>query len=769
MGSQIAAHLANAGLQVELLDLPAREGPPDSLVEKAFRAATRLSPDPFFSGNVASRIRLGNYEEHFDRLSDVDWIIEVVVERMEVKREMMARVERVAGKDAVISTNTSGLPIGEISAGRSADFRRRFLGTHFFNPPRYLKLLELIPTDDTDPTVLERVAQFGRVRLGKGIVVARDTPNFIGNRIGVYGILQAIRYLEEGDFTIEEIDALTGPIVGRPKSATFRTADVVGLDVLRHVAENLYENVPNDESRDAFRPPDVLRSLVENGALGAKSGAGFYRKEAGEIRSIDPSTGEYTTGPGTDPVAIERFKKAGELDERIQALFGDEGRHGSFFRKTTVDLLAYSARRLGEITDSPADIDRAMRWGFGWKMGPFEMWDTIGFERVRQVAAETGYDLPQWVDAMAGSGNRTFYRWRPTREIYLPIEERYEPEPDPVDTIPVAACKRAGREVWKIDEAALLDIGEGVVMFEFRSKANSLGTRLIQGLLECIDRVENDPDLRGMVIGNEGTHFSVGANLGEAAMAAAEGRFDEVEKTVAAFQQAVQRIRYASKAVVVAVHQRALGGACEMAMACPNPVASVESYLGLVELGAGLIPAGTGTTRLAALAARRSASDFPSNVQPFLQRYFENVAMARVSTSAERAREMGYLADHAVLVMNDDRRLYSAREEVVRLSNQGYAPPAVETEILVLGRPTKAAFEVALHQYLAGAFISEYDFYLADQLAHVLTGGDITHPQTVHEQYLMDLEREVFMRLLGEKKTQERIMHILLQNKPLRN
>jgi 3-hydroxyacyl-CoA dehydrogenase len=769
MGAQIAAHLANAGVRVELLDLPAREGARNGVVEKQFKAAGKLSPAPFFSETAASRIRLGNYEDHFDRLADVDWIIEVVVERMDVKRQMMERVEKVAHRNAVISTNTSGLPISEMVSGRSADFRRRFLGTHFFNPPRYLKLLELIPTEDTDPAVVERVAQFGRIRLGKGIVVARDTPNFIGNRIGVYGMLQAVRYFEGGEYSIEEIDAMTGPLVGRPKSATFRTADVVGLDVLRHVAENLFENIPHDERRDAFRVPAILDALVEKGALGSKTGAGFYRKEGKEIKSIELSSGEYTPAGDLNLGDLDRIRKAGGLDERIRALFEDDGRAGTFFRETTVDLLAYSAHRLGEITDSPADIDRAMRWGFGWEKGPFEIWDAIGVERIRDVAAKSGREMPSWVDDMIESGEAGFYRWRPTPEIYFPMEGRFEPDPAPLDTVSVSDCRRSGREVWSNDEAALLDIGENVVLFEFRSKANTLGTRLIKGLLQCIERVENDSDLRGLVIGNEGTHFSVGANLGEAAMAAAAGQFEEIEETVANFQRAVQRIRYSSKPVVVAVHQRSLGGGCEMVIACPNPVASAESYLGLVELGVGLIPAGTGTTRLAALAARRAANDFPSNVQPFLQQYFENVAMARVSTSAVHAQEMGYLPEHAVLVMNDDRRLFAAREEVVRLSNQGYAPPPPETAIQVLGRPTRAAFEVALHQYLAGAFISDYDFHLARELAYVMTGGDLSYPQTVHEDYLIDLEREVFMRLLGEKRTQERITHILMHNKPLRN
>jgi 3-hydroxyacyl-CoA dehydrogenase len=771
MGAQIAAHLANAGLRVELLDIAAKEGPKNALVEKQFAAAQKLNPNPFFTGEVARRIRPGNFDDHFNRIADVDWVIEVVVERLDIKQQLMARVEQTAREDAVLSTNTSGLRIADIASGRGESFRRRFLGTHFFNPPRYLKLLELIPTTDTDPEVIERVAQFGRLRLGKGIVVARDTPNFIGNRIGVYGMMQAIRAFTDGDYTIEEIDTLTGPLTGRPKSATFRTADVVGLDVLKHVAENLYENVPEDESREAFRTPEVLDRLVEKGALGAKTKAGFYRKEGKEIRSIDPASGEYVAPSETTGVDVEAIRKAGGLDERLRSLFDDQGRAGQFVRDTTTDLLAYSARRIPEITDNPADIDRAMRWGFGWEKGPFEIWDAVGFERVRAQAREADAALPKWVDEMARAGHDRFYRVEAgRRQVYIPSAGAYRDDPEPHDVIRLAAIKTdSRRELWKNDEAALLDMGEGVALYEFRSKANTLGSAVIGGLMECIERVENDPDLRGMVIGNDGSHFSVGANLAEAASAAEEGRTDVIEGFVRNFQQAMQRVRYSEKPVVVAVHQRALGGGCEVAMASPNPVAAAESYLGLVELGVGLIPAGTGTTRLAALASRNAANSFHSNVQPFVERYFENVAMARVATSAHQAVEMGYLAPTARIVMHEDRRLFVAREEVLRLSNQGYAPPPVESHIHVLGRPTQAAIEVALHQYLAGGFISEYDFFLGSQLAYVLTGGDLSYPQEVHEDYLIDLEREVFMRLLGEKKTQDRIAHILKHNKPLRN
>ncbi len=776
MGAQIAAHLANAGVSVHLLDVTpeaiGKEGAPDSIVEGAFKQTKKARPNPFFSEEAVGRITLGNFDEDFDEaVGAAEWIIEVVVERMDVKREVMARIEKAAREDAVISSNTSGLPIHEISEGRSENFKRRFLGTHFFNPPRYLKLLEIIPTPATDPDVTERVAQFGRLHLGKGIVVANDVPYFVGNRIGVYAQLQAIRYFTEKGYSVEEIDTLTGTLVGHPKSATFRTADVVGLDVLKDVASNLYEKATEDESREAFQTPDLLDRLVENGRLGAKTKAGFYKKEGSTIKSVNPETLGYEALSDEDQIDISHIKGAGDLPARLQALYDDDGRAGRFFRETTLDLIGYSARRLGEITDSPADVDRAIRWGFGWEQGPFQMWDTLGFEQVRSDMQEEGIELPGWVGEMQRGGHTQFYQEKNgTRAVYIPSENGYVGDPRPKDEIDLASVKAdSSNEIWSNEEGALLDLGDGVALYEFRSKSNSLGRQVMEGLMTAIEKVENDADWCGLVVGNEGKNFSVGANLGEVGMAVQGGQFDQLEKFLKQFQDAVQRIRYAAKPVVVAAHQRALGGGCEMVMACPHPVASAETYLGLVELGVGLIPAGTGTMRLAALADERAPDDFPSHIQPYVQKYFENVAMAKVAESAREAQAMGYLSEDAVVVMNDSRRLYVAKQEVIRLSNEGYRPPAVLAQIKVLGKPTRAAFEVALQQYLDGGFISAYDARLGRDFAYVLTGGDLTAPQTVHEDYLLELEREIFLRLLGEEKTQQRIKHLLETGKPLRN
>jgi 3-hydroxyacyl-CoA dehydrogenase len=771
MGSQIAAHLANAGLEVLLLDITpkavGREGKPNDLVEGAWKATQKMNPDPFMGEAPKRRVTLGNFDDDFERISEADWIIEVVVERLDVKRDVMKRIEEHARPDAVISTNTSGLPVKDIMEGRSEGFKKRFLGTHFFNPPRYLKLFEVIPTDHTSPEVLERVTHFARVHLGKGIVVAKDTPNFIGNRIGVYAMMQATREFTEGRFSIEEIDQLTGILIGHASSATFRTADVVGLDTLQHVAKNLYDAVPDDESRDAFQVPDVLARLVDLKRMGAKSKAGFYKKEGKTIRSINPETMEYED-PRESDLDVSAFK-GGPLAGRFRKLYDADGRAGDFFRRTTLDLLGYSARRMPEIADSPADVDKAIQWGFGWEMGPFETWDALGVDRVRDDLRQQGIEVPDWVANVPASG---FYREQDgDRQVWVPGEGRYVADPKLADEWGLTLIKQEEKKtLWENDEAALLDIGEGVALFEFRSKSNSLGQEVMTGLREAIDKVENDRDLRGMVIGNEGKNFSVGANLGEVAMALMMGQADQLGIFIEGFQQTIQAVRYATKPVVVAVHQRVLGGGCEMTMACPHPVAAAETYIGLVELGVGLIPAGCGTMIMTAKAGERAANrDRPSEIQPFLRQHFEAIAMAKVATSAHMAQEMGILPPEAVIVMNDGRRLHVAKQEVVRLSEQGYLPPAVRTKIPVLGAHGRAQFDVALYQFQEGQYISEYDRYLAGRLAWVMTGGDLTGPAEVHEDYLLELEREVFLSLLGEEKTQARIQSILTTNKPLRN
>ena len=770
MGAQIAAHLANAGMDVYLLDIPAMNGEnKNAVVEKGLTNARKAKPDPFFDEDAAQRITTGNFEEDFELVADVDWVIEAVVERLDVKRGLMERIEGTARPDAVISTNTSGLSVAAIAEGRSESFRRRFLATHFFNPPRYLKLLELVPSTYTDTSVLRRIAHFGRIHLGKGIVIAKDTPYFIGNRIGVFAMLQAMRKFTDDGYTMEEIDVLTGPLTGRPKSATFRTADIVGLDVMKEVADNLYEAVPHDAARDVFRSPKIIDRLVERGSLGQKSGEGLYRKDGKTIKSVDVESLDYREPPAQNLSGLDEVRSAGDLASRLRTLYLDNGRAGSFFRDTILQLLDYSSKRIPEISENPADIDRALRWGFGWELGPFQIWDTLGFSTVLESMKAEGLNPPEWIRAMAEAGYETFYGFDGHRTIYSPAAGHYVDDPLPADQVDLELMRSSDeRELWSSDAASLLMIGEGVALYEFRSKANSLGRAVMEGLRDAIDRVENDATIRGLVIANQGKNFSVGANLVELASAIQADAHDEIQAFLTEFQETIQRVRYANKPVVVAVHQLTLGGACEMVMACPHPVAAAESYIGLVELGVGLIPAGTGTTRLASLASERVPERHASQIQAWLWKFFESVAMAAVSTSASNARRLGFLPSRARIVMNADRHIHVAREEVLRLSNEGYFPPPSK-RITVLGRPTAAAFAVSVQQYLEGQFISEYDAYLTNRLAFALTGGDLSGPQDVPEDYLLELERDVFLELLDQEKTRERIEHMLKTKKPLRN
>lgn len=770
MGAQIAAHLANAGLEVHLLDIPPKEGADkNQVVRSGFERAKKMKPDPFYTPDAAERVTLGNFEEDLDRISAVEWVVEAVVERLDVKRSLMARIDEIVHQETIVSTNTSGLSIADISEGLSESVQSRFLGTHFFNPPRYLKLLELVPSEKTAPDVIARLAHFGRIHLGKGIVIAKDTPYFIGNRVGVYAMLQAMRAFTDGKYSIEEIDTLTGRLVGRPKSATFRTADVVGLDVMLDVATNLYEAVPDDESRGAFQAPELLQRLVQEKRLGQKTGAGFYRKDGREIKSVEPDSLDYSPGEEVNLPELDDVRKAGGLEDQLRRLFSANGRAGEFFRDTTLDLLAYSARRIPEITETPADIDRAIRWGFGWELGPFQIWDALGFDEVRRAMAARNVELPEWVREM-GEGSTFYQRENGRRTVFVPPVHDFREDPRPDDLIDLDLIRSAPKaEMWSSDACGLMDLGDGVALLEFRSKANTLGHAVMDGLREAVGRVEEDRSIKGMVIANDGKNFSVGANLAEMAEAVQKGAHGEIDTYLKDFQATIQRVRYARKPVVVAVHQRALGGGCELLMACPHPVAAAETYMGLVELGVGLIPAGTGSARLAAEASNRAANGHPSEIQAWLRKFFETVAMSTVSTSAREGQALGFLPPHARIVMNEDRRFHVAKEEVMRLSSEGYYPPSPQKTVHVLGRPGRAAFEVLVQQYVEGNFISAYDSFLANRLAFVLTGGELTAPQSVPEEYLIDLERQIFLELVQQEKTQARIEHMLKTRKPLRN
>lgn len=773
MGAQIAAHLANAGLIVHLLDLPAKSGEKNSAVEGAFKKALKQSPPIFFTEKAAQRVILGNYEEHFDRLAQVDWVIEAVVENLSIKQQLMERLEKTIGQDTVISTNTSGLSIQAIAQGRSASFRRRFLGTHFFNPPRYLKLLELIPTSETAPQVLQRMQWFGRMHLGKGIVIAKDTPNFIANRIGVFVTMLGLKAFTEQGYTIEEIDTLTGPLVGRPRSATFRTADLVGLDTLLYVAENLHPAIPHDESRDTFRVPELMRKLVETGSLGAKTGQGFYKKVSGEIRSLHPKTFSYESAQPLNLGNLEAIEKLPSLAERLQKLYHHKGRAGEFFRQSMLATLAYSANRIPEIADSPVEIDRAIRWGFGWELGPFEIWDVLGFDTVLKDLQKLGLSLPAWIHQMQRDQAAGFYQGKGS--VYLP-NQHYVSLETPQDEIHLADIKANPKAIlWQNAEAALLDLGEGVVLYEFYSKANTLSIQVIDGLVAAMNWLETHDDYRGMVIGNEGENFCVGINLAEVGKIVQWENLNPFNRSHSAiaelltkFQTLVQRIYYFHKPVVAAIQGRVLGGGCELAMACPHIVADAETYIGLVELGVGLIPAGGGLMRMARWAASRAATDSSGDILPFLKRVFETIGMAKVANSAEEGKELGFLPATTKVVMNPDRRLYAAKQEVLCLDHLGYTAPP-RNPIQVLGQPARAMLEHMAYVMHQGGYITEYDRGLAKRLAYVLAGGDLTVPAQVDDDYLLRLERENFLPLVDQPKTQERILHMLKTKKPLRN
>jgi 3-hydroxyacyl-CoA dehydrogenase len=732
MGSQIAAHLANAGLTVQLLDIAAATGRKNDVVETAFKKACKLSPPIFFTEKTAQRVFLGNFDEHFDRLREVDWVIEAVVENLQIKQQLMQRLESVIQPETIVSTNTSGLPIHLVSEGRSDSFRKRFLGTHFFNPPRYLKLLELIPTPETDLEVLDRVKWFGESYLGKGVVIAKDTPNFIANRVGMFVTLLGIKAWTEQGYTIEEVDTLTGTLIGRPKSATFRTVDLVGLDTLMYVADHLYKATLEDEHRDVFRVPEVIRKMVATGTLGAKSGQGFYKKQNAQILSVNPKTFAYELA---QPLELGDLKKleALSLRDRIRQLYQLPGRAGDFFRQTTLAMLNYSAHRIPEISDHPQAVDRALCWGFGWELGPFELWDLLGFETVLADMKAANMTIPEWIQ-------KPFYE------------------------MSVVESKSV---IWQNSEAALLDIGDGVLQYEFRSKGNTLSNKVLEGFTKVLEILERD-EYKGLVIGNDSAHFSGGANLAEMGMMAQTGNFDALATLIVEFQSLLQRIHYSPKPIVAAIQGRALGGGCELVMACPQIVAAAETYIGLVEVGVGLIPGAGGIMRMVSRVSERAASESPSHVHPFLRTAFETIATAKVSTSAYEAKELGFLPCDTRILMSGEHRLEVAKAEVLHRDRIGYIPPT-QNSILVLGKAGRATLEQIAYVFQQGGFASEYDRYLATKLAYVMTGGELSAPAWVSEEYLLQLERESFLPLLSQPKTQERIVHMLKTKKPLRN
>jgi len=786
MGSAIAAHLANAGIPSVVLDivpgeLTAQESAKGLSLESravrnrfgndALRLALKARPAPFFVKEFAARIEIGNFEDDWERIAEADWIIEVVKEDLDIKRKVLAQVAKHRKPGSIVTTNTSGLSIDAMVEGLDDDFRKHFLGTHFFNPPRYLHLLEIIPGSVTDPEITSALQEFADQRLGKGIVVARDTPNFIANRIGVFGVLDVIRAMQESSLTVEEVDFLTGPLIGHPKSATFRTADLVGLDTFVHVADTVYHGCPDDEARETFRPPDLMLSMLEKKLLGEKSGGGFYRrvkdaKGKKSIETLDVDGLEYREKKRAKFPELETVRSLDSLAERLNALVFGKGRSAEFTWRTSSRLFQYCANRIGEICDDPEPMDDALRWGFGWEMGPFEMWDALGFRKLAERMQSEGLALPGWIAKMLESGAESFYRledgcrsvWDPTANAYREIAA------DP-GRLNLVYLKNAKREIKHNAGASLVDLGDGVACLEFHSKMNSIGGDIIDMVAKAVAEVDKNFD--GLVVGNQGSHFSAGANLMMILLEAQEQNWEDIDLVIRGFQKATMSLKYASKPVVLAPFGMCLGGGAEFVLHGQRVRASAETYIGLVEFGAGVVPAGGGCKELYLRNLEHWTGTV--NLLPVLQQTFETIGTAKVATSAVEARELRFLRAADEITMNPHRLISDAKQTVLSMVREGWRPGTPRTDIPVMGRAGKAALEVVLFNMMGGHFISEHDRKIGMKLGHILCGGDLTGTQTVSEQYLLDLEREAFLSLLGESKTLDRIQALLKTGKPLRN
>ncbi|TCJ14812.1 3-hydroxyacyl-CoA dehydrogenase/enoyl-CoA hydratase family protein [Rubrobacter taiwanensis] len=779
MGAAIAAHCANAGLEVELLDIAGEGEDKDEIVRAGFQRMLKARPAALMKKELAGKIRLGNFEEDFERVSGADWVVEAIIEKLEPKRELMERVEQVAKEDAIISSNTSGIPLSSIAEGRSESFRRRFLGTHFFNPPRYLKLLELIPTADTDPEVLERMRRFGERTLGKGTVLAKDTPNFIGNRLGSFAGMQAVRYAFDNGYSIEEVDAITGPLIGHPKTATFRLNDTVGLDIAVGVAENLYELVPEDESREELKPHPILKRMIEKNLLGNKTGAGFYKRTRRDGKTVfdvlDLKTFEHRPAEKPEIPLVKEANRRKDLGERLRFIIDKAGedRHARYIRDTLLPYIAYAARRVPEISDSFADVDHAMEWGFAHQAGPFRTWDMIGFEYGIEQMQKLDLELPDWVSEMRQKGIDSFYkRDEEGRELvydlkaadYVPV--RVDPE-----IVSLERIKAADKDsvVASNDSASLVDLGDGVLAFEIHSRASAIDSGVVEMGFRALEELRNDR-WAGLVIANEADNFCVGANLFEVMMGVQMGAFDQIRERVAQLQELLMGFRFADKPVVAAPHGQTLGGGVEICLHADRIVAAGETYMGLVEVGVGVIPAGGGTKEMARRLVSPPLAESPlAPPLPFVQKAFENIALARVGTSALESRDLGYLDEDDRVVMSVDHQLAVAKREVIDLAD-GYRPPdRSEKSVYAAGAAIKAAMIIGVRQMQWGHFATEYDGVIAERLAHVLCGGDLSAGQWVTEDYILGLEREAFVELLQNEKTQERIRAMLETGKPLRN
>lgn len=794
MGAAIAGLVAGAGIPVLLLDVPPDKLTPEEeakgltlqhpavrnrIVQSGFDRMRKARPANLYSESTAELITLGNTEDDFAKIADCDWIVEAIIEQLGPKQALMARIEAVRKPNAIVTTNTSGIPIALIAEGRSAEFKRHFFGAHFFNPPRYLKLLELIPGHDTDPAVIAAFRRFAEDRLGKGVVICKDRPNFIGNRIFSYAGQVVINYALSHGYTVEEVDALTGPLIGRPNTASFRLLDQVGVDVMYYVASNLYQAIPDDESREVYRENDLLERMVKSGKLGRKVGQGFYKEvrqgDKREFWPLDLATLEYTPPRGTATVdgLIEEANKIKSLPERLRFLLRrsveqPEDRGAALVAQALLPMMAYAARRLPEIADSVADVDNAIRWGFAHQMGPFQIWDALGLAETADLMRSRGLELPTWVDQLAQGEARFYRREADGREAAYNVatghHEIIERDPRAID---LATLKESGRLVRGNAAASLVDLGDGVLCLELHSKANTIGGAVIEIILAAIEELKQDRWV-GMVIGNQGARFSAGADLSDFGAAVEAGAWEDLEELLKLVQQAYQALRHNPKPVVTAPFGQTLGGGAELAMHGAASVAAAETYMGLPEFAVGLIPGWGGckemNRRIIAEAARSGG-----DVLKAFQRVFETLAFAKVATSAHEAREMGFLRPTDRIIFNQDYLLGEAKREVLRLAAEGYLPPPSTKTCYALGRDGLAAARIAIYQLAQGGYATPYDTVIAEKLAYVLCGGDLSSPQFVDESYIMRLELEAILALLKDERTMARARHMLETGKPLRN
>ena len=786
MGSRIACHFANIGVQVLLLDIAPKELNAEEeakglslesplvknrIVNLAFQQTLKSKPASLYQAGFAANIQLGNFDDNLSGIVDADWIMEVVVENLAIKRSLYDRVEQFRTAGTLITSNTSGIPIHLMAEGRSADFQAHFCGTHFFNPPRYLRLLEIIPTPKTDPAVVEFLLAYGETQLGKATVLCKDTPAFIANRIGVYSMMQTMKVVEELGLTVEQVDKLTSKVVGRPKSGTFRLSDVVGLDTTVHVANNLNAALTEDESKSIFELPSMMQKLMDNKWLGDKTGQGFYKKTKDDkgktvILSLDLQTFEYRAAQRVSFETLERSKAIDNLADRFALLLAGQDLAGEFYRKTILDGFRYASNRVPEIADDLVKIDQAICAGFGWEMGVFETWDAIGVEKANAMMADLGISPAPWVSEMLALGHSTFYKTEGGKRLYYDLASKsYQVIPGQEKQISLSILKPTNT-VFKNDDAHIIDLGDGIVGLEFHSKMNTMGQGVLEGLAYAIETAEKD--FRGLVIGNESNEaFSAGANLGMLYMFGIEKKFDEVNQMIATFQESMMRVRYSSIPVVVAPHTLALGGGCEINLHADKIVAHSELYMGLVEVGVGLIPAGGGTKEMALrMGDARRTGDVELNR---LQQAFMNIATAKVSTSAHEALEMNYLRTQDRIVLNRSQVISEAKKEAILLAEAGYVQKNRRSDVWVEGKQGLALFKAGIQGMLMGRYISEHDALIANKLAFAICGGDLDAPQQVTEQYLLDLEREAFLSLTGEQKTMDRIGSLLSGGKPLRN